>query len=361
MAKGMYAYPIAWTGLFRSRDRLAEAVAAMLLIGFYGADRRSPSARLLARQLRRGQLGGVFFVTQNIGTRAEVDELVALFRQGGATPLLAIDHEGGIVQRLTAAHGLTVMPCARDVATNLSPEEARALYAQAGRELAAAGFNVNLGPVLDVHDPANDAIGACGRAYGTDPEAIAAYAAAFIDGARGAGLLCTLKHFPGHGRSGGDSHGGPADISATWTEAELEPFVRLIQAGRAPMVMAGHLRLDQFEPSGRPATVSPALLSGLLRGRLGYEGVIVTDDLDMGAVSGLMPRREAVVQAIQAGNDLLMIKNLFGYDPLLPQRVVGWIRTAIARGELREEQVLQAAARIGRLRREAGLPATSLG
>lgn len=355
MAVGMLIYPIAWLGWFRPRDALADAVAQLLLVGFYGASAASPSARLLARQARRGQVGAVFFVHQNVGSLPDVKGLLGLFRGEGVAPLLAIDHEGGIVQRLTDAHGLSRLPAARDVAASLSPDEARTLYAQAGHELANLGFHINLGPVVDVDEPANPAIGVFGRSYGTEPDRIAAYAQAFVDGFSEAGVLCAAKHFPGHGRAVSDSHEGAADISATWSEAELEPFVRLIGSRQAPpLVMMGHLRLDPLAPDGWPATISTPIVSGLLRGRLGYQSVVVTDDLDMKAVSDLMGRKEAVVQAIAAGCDLLMIKNLFGYDPLMPQRAVGWVRSAIARGELSEAQVMAAAERVRALRCQVG-------
>ena len=352
--RGMIDYPAAWFGLFRPHDELAAAVAELLLVGFYGANSRSLSARLLARQVRRGQVGGVFFVAQNIGKIDELTGLVRLFRAGRTRPLLAIDHEGGVVQRLTVAHGFTRLPAARKVSATLSPKEAGRIYAQAGQELAAFGFNVNLGPVLDIDDPENLAIGKPKRSYGTDPECIAAYGEAFAGGFAGAGVLCAAKHFPGHGRSVDDSHYGVADISASWTEEEMEPFARLLASPLAPaMVMVGHLRLDRVAPDGRPATVSPPIVTGLLREQFGYNGVVMTDDIDMDAVSSLMSRKEAFVQAIAAGNDLIMIKNLFGYDPLMPQRAVRWVRKAIARGTLTEAQVMAAAARVHAIRMQA--------
>ena len=176
----------------------------------------------------------------------------------------------------------------------------------------------------------------------------------FVEGFASAGILCAAKHFPGHGRAVSDSHDGAADISATWTEAELDPFARVLASNHAPpMVMTGHLRLDPVAPDGRPATVSAPIVTGLLRERLRYQGVVVTDDLDMGAVSHIMGREDAIVQAIAAGSDLLMVKNLFGYDPLMPQRAVSWVRTAIARGVLSEEQVMAAAERVRAVRRQA--------
>lgn len=352
--RGMLAYPVAWYGLFRPRDALADAVSELLMLGFYGANARSPSARLLARQVQRGQVGGVFFVTQNIGGLDDLTDLLRLFRAGNARPLIAIDHEGGVVQRLTPAHGASRLPAARSVAETLSPQEARTLYARAGHQLAGLGFNINLGPVLDVDDPANPVIGRPKRSYGTDPGRIAAYAEAFASGFAGAGILCAAKHFPGHGRSAKDSHHGVADISAHWTEAELDPFARLLASPHAPaMVMMGHLRLDRLSPDGRPATVSAPIVTGLLRQTLGYSGVVMTDDVDMDAIRHLMSRKQAVIRALAAGNDLIMIKNLFGYDPLLPQRAVRWVRKAIARGDLTEAQVMAAVARVRAMRRQA--------
>lgn len=354
IALGMLDFPLAWFGWFRPRDELAAAVADLLMIGFYGRSSASPSARLLARQVHRGQVGAIFFVTQNIGTAEQVQGLLRLFHRGSARPLLAIDHEGGVVQRLSKAHGFTCVPAARNIAATMSPARAGVLYAQAGRELAALGFNVNLGPVLDVDEPANPAIGIPGRAYDTDPERIAAYAQAFVKAFAGAGILCAAKHFPGHGRSVSDSHSGVADISTTWSEAELEPFARLLASPHAPpMVMTGHLRLDAVAPDGRPATVSAPVVTGLLRQRLGYAGVVVTDDLDMGGVSYFMNRHDAIVQALAAGSDLLMIKNLFNYDPLLPQRAVRSVRSAIARGQLSKAQVMTAAERVRAIRLQA--------
>ena len=359
IARGLLDYPAAWFGWFRPHDDLAKAVAQLLLVGFYGANATSPSARLLARQAHRGQVGAVFFVNQNIGTAEELAGLIGLFHNGIGRPLLAIDHEGGIIQRLKKAHGFTRLPAARDVAATMSPDKAREMYGLAGRELAALGFNLNLGPVLDVDEPNNPAIGKFGRAYHTDAGTIAAYGQAFVAGFASAGVLCAAKHFPGHGRSVGDSHNGAANISATWTEAELDPFARLIASPHAPpLIMTGHLRLDQVAPDGRPATLSLPIVTGLLRQALGYQGVVVTDDLDMDAISHLMSRQEAAVQALAAGSDLLMIKNLFGYDPLMPQRAVGWVRTAIARGQLSEAQVMAAAERVRALRQKAHAPPT---
>jgi beta-N-acetylhexosaminidase len=145
---------------------------------------------------------------------------VRLFSAKG-TPLIAIDHEGGSVQRLTERHGVSRLPAAQSVTASLSPDRARALYAQAGSEIARLGFTLNLAPVVDLHDPTNPAIGHFGRSFDDDPARVLAYARAFVDGFADAGVLCALKHFPGNGHILGDSHRGPADgftgQSGTWS------------------------------------------------------------------------------------------------------------------------------------------------
>lgn len=356
MLTGFLSYPIAWFLASRPKDDLSKAIADILLLGFYGSNSHSPSARLLAHQLEHGQVNAVFFVNQNIGTRKDVESLVHLFRRSGNNPLLAIDHEGGIVQRLTSSHGFTTIPSPKEIAQkNLLLDEVVNLYTQAGKEMATIGFNINLGPVVDIHEPNNEAIGIHGRSFGTEVNQICTYAIAFVTGFRSANILCTLKHFPGHGRSIGDSHDHAANISHSWKKEELEPFSKLIKTGHAPMIMCGHLLHEGLENTGVPATLSSNVINGLLRTNLSYTGVVVTDDLDMGAISHLFSRRQALIKAIAAGNDLLMIKNLFGYDPLLPHRAVTWIRQAIARGELDESQVFEAAKRIRNLRLQAHL------
>ncbi|MEO0752541.1 MAG: glycoside hydrolase family 3 N-terminal domain-containing protein [Pseudomonadota bacterium] len=353
MVRGMTVYPVAWLGVFRARDDLAAAVSDLLLIGFVGASHRSASARLLARQVRRGQVGSVFFVNHNVGTLDQVRDLVQMFRHANDPALIAIDQEGGVVQRLGKDHGFTRFHGHKRMAMLKTPDVARETYAAAGRELAAEGFTINMGPVLDVDDPGNPAVGKYGRAFDTDVARVALYGDAFVRGFGEAGILCAAKHFPGQGKAKSDSHDVPADISGTWTEDELEPYGRLIASGAAPdLVMMGHLRLDSVEENGLPATVSKPIVTGLLRERLGYEGVIVTDDIDMGAVRASMHRKEAFIRAIMAGCDLIMIKNLFRYDPLLPDHAVGWVRAAIAEGRLTKAQVMASAERVRALKRK---------
>jgi len=322
----------------------------MLMLGWTGHTVQSPSAQALARHISAGRVGAVIFVKENVGSREDVQALVTLFTEAAA-PLIAIDHEGGNVQRLTEQHGVSRLPAARNVAASLTPERAQALYAQAGSEIARLGFDLNLTPVVDLHDPANPEIGHYDRAFSADPAWVRIYAQACVDGFAAAGVLCALKHFPGDGHAHEDSHFSLPDGPAIWTERDLEPFAQLIRAGRAALVMVGHVRIDLLDPRPIPVSLSRAVMTGLLRDRLGFTGAAMTDDLDMKAVSTLMSRRQAVISAIAAGNDLVMIRNAENFDPDLPGRIVDWVRDAVIAGELSRSRIAQAALRVRQVRR----------
>ncbi|WP_325050391.1 glycoside hydrolase family 3 N-terminal domain-containing protein, partial [Falsigemmobacter faecalis] len=175
-------------------DPLERAVADLLLLGFYGKDPRALPARLLARQIRDGEVGGVFFVSDNVAKPEALRGLVQMMQPPGRQPLIAIDHEGGLVQRLKAEHGFSRLPSAQDMARLHSPEAARGLYAGAAAELAAAGFNLSLGPVLDLCDPQNVAIGQAGRAYHEKADQVARYGAAFTEPRRGCRRLIRVSY-----------------------------------------------------------------------------------------------------------------------------------------------------------------------
>ena len=332
-------------------SQIVQDIGDMLIMGFSGHTIESDSANALAAHIAAGRAAGVCFIKGNVGTREEVLALTALLSaHAKIAPLIAIDHEGGNVQRLTARLGFTDLPSEQHVAATLSPDQARSLYAKAGAELAAAGFTVNLGPVVDLYYPDSPDIGARGRAFGDDPAQIVAYADAFIAGFASSGIRCALKHFPGTGSARSDSHLGPADLSATWTPKDLEPFRRIIANRRADIIMSSHFRVAALDPSLAPVTVSRAAITGVLRNQLEFSGIAMTDDLDMKSITETMDRREAVIGALAAGNDLLMIFNQENYDPDLPQTVVRWVEEAVRSGTLAAAAISQSATRVRRLR-----------
>ena len=315
-----------------------EKMAGQLLVpGFPGSTPGSTSAKALANHIANGRAGGALFLRHNVKSGANTKALAKTFIGASRQSLMAIDQEGGKVQRLGKKHGFTPIPTAQWVAGNKSVDEARALYKKAGRELRSAGFNLNMAPSVDIHDPKNPVIGKYGRGFSTDVERISAYAGAFVDGFASAGVACSLKHFPGHGSSRGDSHDGFVDISKTWSKNEMVPFQRL--AGKAPLIMGGHLFHPQFSNGKSPVTFSQKALISKLRKGLGYNGVILTDDLDMGAIRKSFQLKEAIILALAAGNDLLLLSNSLNYDEDMPAKAVQWISGAVKQGRISQSRI----------------------
>lgn len=202
-------------------------------------------------------------------------------------------------------------------------------------ELAGYGINMNLAPVADLNiNPENPIIARYERSFGPDPDTVAAHCQAFMEGHHKHGVMCCLKHFPGHGSASGDSHLGFVDISEDWQEKELEPYKIMIGNGVIDAVMTAHVVHYGLDPSGVPATLSPVLLDSMLRQNLGFRGVIITDDLQMQAIASRYGFKEAVQRAVLAGADLLIVGNNLERNPdalkqgvaaveeLLDQRVI---------------------------------------
>lgn len=172
------------------------------------------------------------------------------------------------------------------------------------------GFNVNFAPVVDLAvNPNNQVIAKFGRAYGKTGDVVASYAAEVVAAHHAAGLLTALKHFPGHGSSTADSHEGFVDITKTWKPTELDPYRALIANGYQDFVMVGHLIDTEIDPSGLPSSLSKQWIEDMLRGQLGFTGVVITDDLEMGAIRDHFNLKETVTKAVRAGVDVLLFSN----------------------------------------------------
>jgi beta-N-acetylhexosaminidase len=192
-----------------------------------------------------------------------------------------------------------------------------------------------------------------GRCFSADPAAVVRHAAEFVRAHRAQGVLTCLKHFPGHGSATGDTHLGLVDVTRTWSERELAPVVDLITAGLCDMVMSAHVfnaRLD----AERPATLSRAVLTGLLREKLGFQGVITSDDLEMKAIATHYGLEQSVPAAIEAGVDLLCFGNNLGYDPDIARRVSDILMRAVQSGRIPEARIDASCGRILALKRRIG-------
>lgn len=360
---------------------LRRQAGQMLLVGFRGAEPRDASGAPLPilRQVAELNLGGVILFDRdaalggapgrNIVDPGQVARLTAALAKAAhdaAMPplFIAVDQEGGRVQRLKAANGFPDSPAAAE----LCPEHdalGRAAFeagTATGRMLRGAGLNLDFAPVCDVDvNPANPVIGGIGRSFSPDPGRVSVCAGAFAAGLHAQGVLTAAKHFPGHGSSTADSHLGFTDITATWTESELAPFAALIRDGRADMVMTAHVFNAKLD-ARRPATLSKAVVTGLLRERLGFPGVVVTDDLQMRAVAGQYGFKEALGLAVNAGADVLLIGNNLEHDPDIASRALDTLMELVAEGAVSAERIRQSAGRVLALKTaRLSVPATAAG
>ncbi|MGY6708969.1 MAG: glycoside hydrolase family 3 N-terminal domain-containing protein [Rhizobiaceae bacterium] len=335
---------------------LQRQIGQMLMVGFVGTSPDDPWPRRIVEQIAEGSVGGVLILGRNVSALDDLRAMNNAFREAAPDnpPLIAIDQEGGRIQRLRSLHGFPETPSAAMLGRHADPETARDFYATMAQGLADLGFNVNFGPVVDLDvESRNPIISQLQRAYAPDAPTVTAFARAFIEAHRSAGILTAPKHFPGHGSTLLDSHETLPDITLTWSEEELEPYRALLAEDSADMVMVGHLVLDrEGEAGGLPATLSSAIATGMLRDRLGFAGVIVSDDMEMGAIVEEHDLADALIMAIEAGIDLLIVSNYRLRDPDLPERLIRTIGTAAMQDEELRARIAGSATRIEALRRD---------
>ena len=265
-----------------------------------------------------------------------------------ALPLLiSVDYEGGMVNRLKEEYGFPKTTSATEVAT-MNRTDANTVVSLMSQTLKEAGFNLNFAPVLDVNvNPDNPIIGQLGRSFSDDPNQVAEYGAIYSQNFLSHGLQCAYKHFPGHGSSRADSHLGFVDVSESWQTYELEPYRQLFGANDAcGMVMTAHIINRQLDDSNLPATLSHKVLTNLLRHELGFEGVIITDDMQMKAISDHFTPKEAIILAINAGADMLIFGNQLSDTPVHPKDLVDMIETAVTEGNINPQRIDDAYRRI---------------
>jgi beta-N-acetylhexosaminidase len=308
---------------------LEQMAGQMIVVGFKGDDAGDASVKAVRDEIAAGTLGGVMYLKPNVKSLSAVKAMNAAFRAASPElpPFLTLDQEGGAVERLTSAVGFEELPNAQTIAANDSPAQAEATYATMAKAIADEGFTVNFGPVADLNvNPNNQIIAKYGRSFGKSAETVAAYDDAFIKAHHDAGLLTALKHFPGHGSSTADSHEGFVDISKSWSPSELGPYKTLFAGGYDDFVMVGHLYHKDYAGSGKvklPASLSPEWIGGVLRGQLKFAGVVISDDLEMGAIRKQFDLHDTVVSAVNAGVDVLLFSNTAAYTPDLADKVRG--------------------------------------
>ncbi|CCD91373.1 putative Glycosyl hydrolase, family 3 [Bradyrhizobium sp. ORS 375] len=331
----------------------SRLVGPMIMAGFFGTRTSDPGFQQVMSDLEEGLSGGVVILGRNVGTRDDLVGMIDRIRscKCAAPPFIAIDDEGGTVERLGPNIGLAATPSAAEIARG-SVAAARTSYAALAAKLAALHINMNLAPVVDLNtNPANPIIGQRQRSYGNEPDTVVRYAAAFIQAHRKQGILTVLKHFPGHGSSTADSHAGIADVTTTWSPAELKPYSRLMRRGLADAIMVGHLAHER-RWGGVATQNSGHAIDRLLRRELGYDGVVMTDDLAMKAILDAKPPATAAVDAVKAGADIIMFTKLSEDDQTsdVGREINGALTAAVCSGELKAGALQRSVARIQKWR-----------
>lgn len=321
---------------------IREMLGQKLVFGFHGTQLTEEFKALI----RRYKIGNVILFLRNVESASQLrqlcSEIQTLIREETGYPaFIIIDQEGGMVSRLP--EDAVNVPGAMALAATGDPENARLASEITIRQLRGLGANFNMAPVLDVNsNPANPVIGV--RSFGDDPERVAAFGCASIAPYAGSGVLCCVKHFPGHGDTAVDSHLGLPRVDKTEEELEqleLIPFRRAIAAG-APAVMMSHVLFPNIADDQLPCTMSRRMVTDLLRNKLGFRGLVLTDCMEMLAIQKHYGTPQGVVAAIRAGVDLAEISSRMDLEEASAKAV----NEAAARGELNLQEIQESVERI---------------
>lgn len=329
-------------------------IGQLLIVGMRGATVTTDSP--IIHDIRTRHLGGVILFDRflhekrpdnNIISRQQVRKLIHDLQVNADIPLLvAVDQEGGNVNRFKVERGFPATPAAGELGQATDTEQTTIAAKQTAAMLADLGFNLNLAPVVDLDIfPDNPIIGRYQRSFSAIPAEVIIHAMAWITVHRQHGVKTCIKHFPGHGSAHADSHLGFVDVSNYWHNDEIIPYRELIRCDMADAVMTGHLYNRAFD-TDVPATLSRKTVSGLLREQLGYNGVVISDDMQMRAITSHYRLEEAVCRAINAGIDLLIFGNNLDYDPDITTKAINAIQKGVQNGTIAEETITAALGRV---------------
>jgi len=332
-----------------------DKIGQMVIVGFRGTEIFDTSS--IVADIESLNIGGVVLYEydspshsrpRNIESPTQLSALVSDLKTHADTPLLiAIDQEGGFVDRLKESYGFPPTVTAQHLGEVDDPETTTYWANSCATTLEEMGINLNFAPVVDLNiNPDCPPIGHYERSFSANPSVVIDNATIWIDQHHNRGILCAIKHFPGHGSSTEDSHLGIVDITETWSEIELEPFDSLISAGKPDLVMTAHVFNRDIDPD-YPATLSGEFIDGMLRGDLSYNGVVIADDMQMGAIQSEYGLYTAVEKSINAGVDILIFSNNYTeYNPNAASEFVDAVVWLIEEGRITEERIDESYSRI---------------
>lgn len=331
-----------------SRMTLAQELGQMIIVEFSGPDFSDDLQYMLVNQ----QVGGTILYADNVQTIAQTQALNAAAQAHAQIPLLiSTDQEGGLVNRLLPITGWR--PSAQDIGATNDPNQAYQQGVSDAKILSQLGMNVNLAPVADVQTISDDATIIPTRMYGTTPDKVTSFVSAYLNGLQGMGVIGTLKHWPGLGWATVDPHDALPVTNrsqADLNNIDFAPYRALIAQGNVDMIMSTHTLVTAYDPT-MPASLSPILIDQVLRHDLGYQGVVITDGLYMGAITARWTVPQAAVLAVIAGNDLLL--GPWNHDET--QKVLDALNQAVSSGQITKARIDQSVKRILALKIKYGL------
>ena len=313
------------------KPSLSYAVGQMMMVGFDGTEINDDSS--IVKEIKDFHIGGVIILTdyekngknyvRNIDNPQQLEKLItslqAYAKKYNDLPLfIAINQEGGLINELGYAKGLYLQKNSSQAHLG-QLRNSQLIYEQAygqGKILKTLGFNLNLAPVADLNiNPNNPAVGALQRSFGKDASQVSSDLKTTIQAYKTAGVLCTLKHFPGLGSASSNTDYAVTDVSTTWHPDELQPYENLINAGNdCDFIMVTPLINRQLDPAGLPASLSRDIVTNLLRHKLHYRGLVITDDMDAKAIRQFTTVENAITMAVVAGNNIILYGGTQGYD-----------------------------------------------
>ncbi len=334
-------------------------IAQMLIVGFRGTE-LADTNHIVADVTER-HIGGVILYEydspsssrpRNIQSPTQLSALVSALHALDTIPLfVAIDQEGGFISRLKESYGFPPSVSAKHLGDVNNADTTRYWAALCASTLDEMGINLNFAPVVDLNiNPTSPAIGRWERSFSADPDIVTPNASIVVAEHNSKGILTAIKHFPGHGSSEDDTHWGMADVTDSWSDIELEPYSRLIAGGFTDMIMTAHISNTNLDPA-YPATLSEAIIGGILRDSLGWEGVVVSDDMMMGAIEEFFGLEEALELAVNAGVDMIIFSNNSGnYISNIAPSAIAIIENLVEDGRIPRSRIEEAYARIAQLK-----------
>lgn len=341
---------------------LKEQIGQMLMFGFRGTE-IEPDSHII-KVIKEAKIGGVVLFDYDIPSRSyprniidpnQTRKLISNLQEHSSTPLfVSVDVEGGKINRLKSEYGFSDFLSAKELGKIGEYEITKEEALKISKELKELGFNMNFAPVIDVDINSNNpVIGALDRSFSSDYREVVLHAKKFIEAHNENNTIPVVKHFPGHGSSFNDSHLGIVDVTETYKEEELFPYKELQNSGLLDVVMTAHI-FNRNIDENYPVTLSHTFLSDMLRDEIKFKGVIISDDMQMKAISDNYGIEEAVIKAINSGCDILLFSNNSNlkYDENLAQEIQQIIYKAVQDGEISEQRITESYNRIINLKKD---------